>query len=150
MAVVLGAHLASMYGLAPLLGAGIDRWGHHAGLIAGAGLCVGGALLSAVAHVPVVAAVGLVALGSGWCASYLGVTAAAGTATHPRDRASALGDVDLVASLTAATAGILTGLVVGVIGVVTLTLVTSSAMAIVLMIACRPRLVARGPSPEPR
>ena len=91
MALILGAHLASMYGLAPLLGAGIDRWGHRDGLIAGAGLCVAGAMLGAVTHVPVVAAAGLVALGAGWCASYLGVTAAAGLEADPRDRASALG-----------------------------------------------------------
>ena len=135
MALVLGAHLASMYGLAPLLGTGIDRWGPHAGLIAGAGLCVAGALLSAVAHVPVVAAAGLVALGSGWCASYLGATAEAGATADPRDRASALGLVHLVASVTAAAAGILTGLLVGVIGVVSLTLVAASAMGIVLLIA---------------
>ena len=72
---------------------------------------------------------------SGWCASYLGATAEAGATADPRDRASALGLVDLVASVTAAAAGILTGLLVGVIGVVSLTLVAASAMGIVLLIA---------------
>ncbi len=150
MALILGAHLASMYGLAPLLGAGIDRWGHRDGLMVGAGLCVAGAMLSAVTHVPVVAAAGLVALGSGWCASYLGVTAAAGLAADARDRASALGLADLVASVTAAAAGVLTGLLVGVVGLVPLTWAVATAMAVVLLVACRPRLATPGPVAEQR
>jgi MFS family permease len=150
MAAVLGAHLASMYGLAPLLGAGIDRWGHRAGLIAGAVLCVVGALLSAVAGVPMVAALGLVGLGSGWCAAYLGATAAVGASAAPRDRAYLLGLTDLTASVTAATAGILTGLFVGLLGVLTLTLGVASAMGLVLLIACRPRLAPAAPVADPR
>ena len=151
MALILGAHLASMYGLAPLLGAGIDRWGHRDGLMAGAGLCVGGALLSAVTHVPVVAAAGLVALGAGWCASYLGVTAAAAALeADPRDRASALGAADLAASVTAATAGVVTGLLVGVVGIVALSWVIASLMGIVLLVTCRPRLATPAPVVEPR
>ena len=145
MALILGAHLASMYGLAPLLGAGIDRWGHRDGLVAGAGLCVAGAMLGAVTHVPVVAAAGLVALGAGWSASYLGVTAAAGLEADPRDRASALGLADLVASGTAAAAGILTGLLVDVVGIVALAWFVASAMGVVLLIACRPRLARVAP-----
>jgi MFS family permease len=142
MAAVLGAHLASMYGLAPLLGAGIDRWGHRAGLVAGAVLCVTGALLSAVTGVPLVAAIGLAGLGSGWCAAYLGATAAAGAAAAPADRAYLLGVIDMTASVTAATAGILTGLFVGILGVLTLTLAVASAMGLVVLVACRPRLAA--------
>ena len=145
MAAVLGAHLASMYGLAPLLGAGIDRWGHRSGLVLGAGLCVGGALLSAVAGVPLIAAVGLVGLGSGWCSAYLGATAAAGVSAEPQDRAYVLGVVDMTASVTAATAGILTGLFVGVLGVLTLTLAVASAMGLVVLIALRPRPVPAAP-----
>jgi MFS family permease len=151
MAAVLGAHLASMYGLAPLLGAGIDRWGHRAGLLTGAALCVGGALLSAVAGVPLIAALGLVGLGSGWCSAYLGATAAVGASADPRDRAYVLGVVDLTASVTAATAGILTGLFVGVLGVFTLTLAVASAMGLMVLIVLRPRPVAtRPPVPAPR
>ncbi|HTI34015.1 MAG TPA: MFS transporter, partial [Miltoncostaea sp.] len=146
MAAILGAHLASMYGLAPLLGAYIDRYGHRAGLGAGALLCVTGALLSAVTEVPVVAALGLVGLGSGWCSAYLGATAAAGATAAPRERASVLGMVDMSASVTAATAGVLTGLVVGVVGVVALTLAVASAMTLLVLVTCRPRPAA----PEPR
>jgi MFS family permease len=152
MAAVLGAHLASMYGLAPLLGSAIDRWGHRAGLLTGAGLCVAGALLSAVAGVPLIAAVGLVGLGSGWCSAYLGATAAVGASADPRDRAYVLGVVDLTASVTAATAGILTGLFVGLLGVLTLTLAVASAMGLLVLIVLRPRPVptATPPLPAPR
>lgn len=145
IALILGAHLASMYGLAPLLGAGIDRWGHREGLIAGAALCVAGAVLSAVTHVPVIAAAGLVALGAGWCASHLGVTAAAGLAAGAHDRAAALGQADLVAGVTAAAAGVLTGLLIGVVGLIPLAWFVASAMGVVLLVACRPRLAPPAP-----
>jgi MFS family permease len=146
MALILGAHLAAMYGLAPLLGAGIDRWGHRDGMIAAAGLCVAGAMLSAVTHVPVVAAAGLVALGAGWCTGHLAVTAAAGAAAGARDRASALGVADLVAGLTAGTAGIVTGVLVGAVGVVPLAWLVAAAMGAVLVTACRPRPAAPAPA----
>jgi MFS family permease len=147
MALILGAHLASMYGLAPALGGAIDRWGHRDGLIAGAGLCVAGATLSAVTGVPVVAAAGLVALGVGWSASYLAVTAAAGRSADARDRAAALGAADLAASVTAAAAGVLTGLLVGLTGVVPLAWAIAAAMGVVLLAACRPRLAGVTPRP---
>ncbi|HET6692459.1 MAG TPA: MFS transporter [Miltoncostaeaceae bacterium] len=146
MALILGAHLASMYGLAPLLGAGIDRWGHRDGMVAAAGLCVAGAMLSAATHVPVVAAAGLVALGAGWCAGYLAVTAAAGAAAGARDPASALGAADLVAGGTAAAAGILTGALVGVLGIALLAWLVASAMGVLLVTACRPRTATPAPA----
>ncbi|MGE0029107.1 MAG: MFS transporter [Thermoleophilia bacterium] len=145
MALILGVHLAAMYGLAPLLGAVIDRWGHRDGLMAAAGLCVAGAMLSAFTHVPVVAAAGLVALGAGWCAGYLGVTAAAGVTADAGDRASALGTADLAASAGAATAGVVTGLLIGVTGLVPLAWAVAAAMGIVLLVACRPRVARLAP-----
>ena len=46
---------------------------------------------------------------------------------------------------TAAAAGILAGLLVGAVGVVPLTWLVASAMGVVLLAACRPRLVAPPP-----
>jgi hypothetical protein len=63
----------------------------------------------------------------------------------PRDRAYVLGLTDLTASVTAATAGILTGLFVGVLGVLTFTLAVASAMGLVALIACRPRPAPAAP-----
>lgn len=140
MALILGAHLAAMYGLAPLLGAAIDRWGHRDGLTAAAALCVAGAMLSTFTQMPVIAAGGLAALGAGWCASHLGVTAAAGAAAGPGDRASALGTADLAASITAAAAGVTTGLLIGVTGLVPLAWAVAATMGVVLLTASRPRL----------
>ncbi|HEX6261339.1 MAG TPA: MFS transporter [Actinomycetota bacterium] len=99
VSIVVSLHLAGMFAFSPAFGALIDRWGRRAGLLVGAALSASGVLLGVVFTRPIGAGTGLVLIGMGWSASYLGSTAAVSDMATPWERGSALGVTDLVASL---------------------------------------------------
>jgi predicted MFS family arabinose efflux permease len=59
---------------------------------------------------------GLVAIGLGWSATFLGATAVISDITAPNERAGALGFTDLLISLTSAAAGLGGGIVLEAAG----------------------------------
>jgi MFS family permease len=102
VSIVVSLHLAGMFALSPLIGAALDRWGRRTGLLAGALASAAGVGVGLVSTSPLVAAVGLVLIGVGWSAAYLGSTAVVSDLAAPSERAGALGLTDLVAALAAA------------------------------------------------
>jgi MFS family permease len=114
---VIGFHVAGMFAFSPLIGAGLDRFGRRPGLLAGAIVSACGALVVAATTGTFMTGIGLFAIGLGWSATYLGATAVVSDATHPTERAGALGLTDLLIALTSASAGLASGYVFASAGI---------------------------------
>lgn len=92
-----------------------------------------------------VPAAGLLLIGVGWSAAYLGSTAIISDLAGPAERAGALGLMDLVAALAAA-GGVLSGAALLVLGIAGLALLAGPAA----LLALRERAPAMPPGPASR
>jgi MFS family permease len=108
VSIVVGLHLAGMFALSSVIGAGLDRWGRRAGLLGGLGLTAAGVLLALGEGTTILPSAGLILIGVGWSMGYVGSTAVVSDLAGPAERAGALGLMDLVASVSAAV-GVLSG-----------------------------------------
>jgi MFS family permease len=106
ISLVISSHIAGMFAFAPLIGRWMDRAGRRAALLAGCATSIVGALLAASEANALVIGAGLVAIGLGWSATFLGATAVISDLTAPNERAGALGFTALLISLTSAAAGL--------------------------------------------
>jgi MFS family permease len=106
--LVVSLHLGAMFGFSSVLGSLLDTWGRRAGLMAGLAMLATGVLLSLAGGGPIPGGSGLVLIGVGWSAAYLGSTALISDLTAPEERGSTLGAADLAAALAAA-AGVFGG-----------------------------------------
>ena len=86
ISLVISSHIAGMFAFAPLIGRWMDHAGRRAALVAGCVTSIAGALLAATEVNAVVIGIGLLAIGLGWSATFLGATA--GSATHGSQRLS--------------------------------------------------------------
>ena len=116
ISLVISSHIAGMFAFAPLIGRWMDRAGRRAALVAGCVTSIVGALLAASEANALVIGAGLVAIGLGWSATFLGATAVISDITAPNERAGALGFTDLLISLTSAAAGLGGGIVLETAG----------------------------------
>ncbi len=116
ISLVISSHIAGMFAFAPLIGRWMDRAGRRAALVAGCVTSIVGALLAASEANALVIGAGLVAIGLGWSATFLGATAVISDITAPNERAGALGFTDLLISLTSAAAGLGGGIVLEAAG----------------------------------
>lgn len=101
VSIVVSIHLAGMFAFSPVFGALIDRWGRRVGLMVGAALSGAGVLLGVGFPTTLGAGAGLLLIGMGWSAAYLGSTAVLSDLATPWERGGALGAADLVSSLSA-------------------------------------------------
>lgn len=102
VALVVSVHLGAMFAFSPVLGWLLDAWGRRPGLLLGVVLLGAGIVVSLAAPGPLHGGGGLILIGVGWSAAYLGSTALISDLTHPEERGAALGAVDLVAGVSAA------------------------------------------------
>jgi MFS family permease len=137
--IVISVHVAGMFALSPLVGMLTDRIGRERVLAAGGGILVLSLLLCAWApegaHWQIF--VGLFLLGLGW--SFAMVASSTMVADHaPLDaRPDVQGAADLVMGVTAAGAGAMAGLVVGLAGYPVLALITLALALTVIGAAAR-------------
>jgi MFS family permease len=132
--VVLSFHIAGMYAFAPLMGWLTDRLGRRAVIFIGIGTLLAACLISGTAgHNSVQLAAGLMTIGLGWSATTVSGATLLSESVPAELRASAQGLSDLIMGLAGATAGALSGVIVGVWSYAVLTLV--AAIATVVMIA---------------
>ncbi len=141
ISVALGVHIVGMFGLSPILGAAVDRFGRLPGL-------VGGLFVSAIGAVglvlgPTLATVlpSIFLVGVGWNLAYLAGTARIADATEPDERAASLGALDMAGLLTSASMAVLGPALLSVINIGPLMLVA----AVVAVIPAA--FLARGGSP---
>ena len=132
--VVLSFHIAGMYAFAPLMGWLTDRLGRRPVIFLGVVLLLGACVLAGTAGNNNAAqlSAGLMVLGLGWSACTVAGSTLLTESIPPELRASGQGLSDLVMGLAGATAGALSGAIVGLWSYAMLTLV--AAIASVLMI----------------
>lgn len=115
---VISVHILGMYGLSPVFGGLVDRWGAVNVAILGASLLAVASLLSALSPQgwsPLLL-IGLLLLGLGWSATMVSGSGLVAGAVPGADRPAAQGAADLAMGLLGAAAGALGGLIVGVLG----------------------------------
>jgi MFS family permease len=139
ISLIISAHITGMFAFGPFIGAAMDRLGRHVGLIAGFALSSVGALVAAAEASAAAVGAGLLLIGLGWSATYLGSTAVISDATEPTERSTALGSMDLVVSGVSAVAGLTGGVVLDLAGYRAL----GVGMAIAVAIAVIPVVRAR-------
>jgi MFS family permease len=128
--LVLSAHVAGMFALAPVFGWLTDRLGRRAVIALGTGLLLTACAVAGTAgQAPRQLAAGLLILGLGWSATLVSGSTLLSDAIPTERRASAQGFADLVMGLAGASAGALSGVIVGTWGYPMLTLLAAVAAA---------------------
>jgi MFS family permease len=126
--LVLSAHVAGMFALAPVFGWLTDRLGRRAVIALGTGLLLTACAVAGTAgQAPRQLAAGLLILGLGWSATLVSGSTLLSDAIPTERRASAQGFADLAMGLAGASAGALSGVIVGAWGYPTLTLLAAAA-----------------------
>lgn len=144
ISLVISLHLAGMFAFSSVVGAALDRWGRRPGLLVGIGLTAAGVLLALPEGSTLLPSAGLLLIGVGWSFSYIGSTAAISDLAGPTERAGALGLMDLVAALAAAT-GVLSGAaLLHVTGFLALGTVALALLLIPIALLASRRQVAAG------
>jgi MFS family permease len=126
------------------VGTALDRWGRRPGLLVGIALTAMGVLLTLPEGSTALSSLGLLLIGVGWSFSYIGSTAAVSDLAGATERAGALGLMDLVASVSAAT-GVLTGAVLmraTALPVLGFTALALLAIPVALLVTSAPRVAA--------
>ena len=126
--LVLSAHVAGMFALAPVFGWLTDRLGRQAVIALGIGLLLAACAAAGTAgQDPTRLAAGLLVLGLGWSATLVAGSTLLSDAVPGERRASAQGLADLVMGLAGASAGALSGVVLGTWGYPALALGAAAA-----------------------
>jgi len=137
--IVLSLHIAGMTALAPLVGWLTDRVGRRAVVLGGIGLLVVACATAGTAgHDTPRLAVGLTLLGLGWSGTMVAGSTLLSESVPVEVRPSAQGLSDLVMGLAGASAGALSGFVVGASGYATLTALAAIATVPLVALALRP------------
>jgi MFS family permease len=137
ISLVISTHITGMFAFGPLIGRWMDRTSTRRTMLTGCGVSLGGALLATSESSAVVIGLGLFAIGIGWSATFLAVTATISDVTEPGERAGALGFTDLTTSLTSAVGGLGAGVVLHAAGFRTLGIVVAAVVAAVAMVVAR-------------
>lgn len=128
--VVLSAHVAGMYALAPVMGWLTDRVGPRRVIGLGIVLLLGACALAGTAgHSTAPLAVALTVLGLGWSASVVAGSTLLNASVPGELRVATQGLSDLIMGLAGAAAGAVSGLIVSAWGYPILTLLTALATA---------------------
>jgi MFS family permease len=126
--VIQSLHIAGMYAFAPLSGWATDRFGRRPVILAGVALLVlACAVAGSAGHESPQLAAGLVLLGLGWSASVVAGSTLLTESIPVELRPSTQGLSDLTMGLAGASAGALSGVVVGWAGYATLALLAGLA-----------------------
>ncbi len=131
---IISVHVAGMYAFAPLIGALLDRWGRRASLTAGLVLSLAGSLAAATEASPGMVGAGLFAIGLGWSATFLAVTATISDVTRADERSGALGFTDLLVLSGSALAAFAGGVVLDVAGYGALGVSAAAMLAVALVV----------------
>jgi len=137
--IVLSAHIAGMYALAPVTGWLTDKVGRRPVILGGIALLLGACAVAGTAgHDTTRLTLGLTMLGMGWSASMVGGSTLLTESVGAANRPSVQGLSDLVMGLAGASAGALSGVVVAWSSYATLTVLAAVATVPLIALALRP------------
>ena len=137
--IVISFHIAGMYAFSPVVGWLTDRFGRRAVILTGiVCLLAACALAGTAGHDTVRLAAGLMVLGFGWSCTMVAGSTLLSESVPVEMRASAQGLSDFAMGLAGATAGALSGVVVGAWNYPTLALIAALAAAPFVVLVARP------------
>ncbi|MEV0729095.1 MFS transporter [Polymorphospora sp. NPDC050346] len=138
--IVLSAHIAGMYALAPVVGWLTDRLGRRPVILGGVGLLLAACAVAGTAgHDTVRLVVGLVLLGLGWSATMVAGSTLLSESVPVEARPATQGLSDLLMGLAGASAGAVSGFIVEAAGYPVLNLLAAIATVPLTALALRVR-----------
>ena len=139
--IVIAVHVLGMFGLAPLIGGWVDRFGRVRAVQAGALILASGTVLTVVAgYSPALIFTGLFLLGLGWSVALIAGSALLTESLPTSERLGAQGVADLLMSLLGATAAFSSGFVKETVGYHWLANFATIAAVLILVGAIRARV----------
>jgi MFS family permease len=149
-AFVIALHIVGMYGLAPVVGRFVDRFGAVRAIQIGAAVLGVGTVTTVLAgYVPVLMFVGLFLLGLGWNVGLIGGTTLLTASVPESSRVEVQGTGDLTLSLCGAAAALSSGLVKASFGFHVLADGATALAAALLVLAWYTSAVSLPRSPAP-
>lgn len=145
--LVISLHILGMYGLSPVVGQLVDRWGAARVVLLGVAVLVLSCALAALSspgHSGILTAA-LVLLGVGWSCTMVAGSGTVAGAVPVAERAAVQGAADLVMGLSAAAGGALAGVIMDLLGFDVLAVVAGAAsLALGAFTVARRRVVSLG------
>jgi len=141
--IIISAHITGMYVASPLVGIAVDRYGRRPVMVTGALILLAACAFAGTAtgHETVQLGIGLWLLGLGWSCTLIAGSTLLSESIPLEDRPAAQGTTDLLMGIGGATAGLLSGLVVG-LGSYGLLAIIAACIVLPLMAgALRPNLL---------
>ncbi|MFI5292521.1 MAG: MFS transporter, partial [Candidatus Limnocylindrales bacterium] len=135
-------HIVGMFGLSPVNGIVVDRYGRQISLVVGLLICAGGAVGLAVGATLVTVLPAIFFVGVGWNLAFLAGNARIADATAPQERAASLGALDMATLLTSASMTLLGPAFLSVGDLTPLMLVAAAAAALPAAYLARGRTLA--------
>jgi MFS family permease len=138
--LVISVHIVGMYAFSPWVGRATDRFGRRLVVAVGGLTLLVSVSLSGTSHEghSAVLTAGLFLLGLGWSLVLVAGSTLVGDGLDPHERPRVQGVSDVVMGVSAAAAGALSGVVVGVWGYGTLNAVAAVLALLVLLVAVAP------------
>ena len=143
--IVISAHITGMYVASPLVGIGVDRYGRRPMMMVGALILLLACAFAGTAtgHETVQLGIGLTLLGLGWSCTLISGSTLLTESIPIEDRPEAQGTTDLLMGVAGASAGLLSGLVVGLGSYALLTVIASLVTIPLILFVLRPAVLAR-------
>ena len=141
--IIISAHITGMYIASPLVGVATDRYGRPPVIVTGGALLLAACAFAGTAagHAHVQLGIGLTLLGLGWSCTLIAGSTLVTESVPVDERPNVQGATDLLMGIAGASAGLLSGLVVG-FGSYALLAVIAAALVVPLVLrAARPATV---------
>jgi MFS family permease len=139
--LVISGHITGMYVASPLVGMASDRYGRRPVILAGGTILLASFIIAGTAtgHESVQLGIGLALLGLGWsCTLIAGSTLLTESVPIPT-RPNVQGTADLIMGIAGASAGLLSGVVVGLGSYAMLNLIATALVLPLMAYTLRPR-----------
>ena len=143
--IVISAHITGMYVASPLVGIGVDRYGRRPMMVVGAMILLLACAFAGTStgHETVQLGIGLTLLGLGWSCTLIAGSTLLTESIPIEDRPEAQGTTDLLMGIAGASAGLLSGLVVGFGTYALLTIIASLVTIPLILFVLRPAALTR-------
>ncbi len=144
--IIISAHITGMYVASPLVGIGVDRYGRRPMMLVGALILLIACAFAGTAtgHQTVQLGIGLAMLGLGWSCTLIAGSTLLTESVPTEDRPEAQGATDLVMGIAGASAGLLSGVVVGFGSYGLLAIIASLLVGVLMAAVLRPSMLRMG------